>query len=145
MLITFLVSIWKIISVNLCFPKTHFLESSLLLCYISVKFNLIIKGYSKFVSEAYLSNHFGWRSDTSWPATKTGIGPNLRKCFWPRWKYYFIRGNYPNQDEKKTTSEVESLIKMLNPTGMIIYIYIFLLPCPFHINKIFSIMVTILW
>ena len=41
MLITFMV-------LNLCFPKTHFLENSLLLCYISVKFNLIIKGYSVY-------------------------------------------------------------------------------------------------
>ena len=116
MLITFMVSIWNITGVNLCFPKTHFLENS----YISVNFNLIFKGYSKFFSEAYLSNHFGWRSYTSRPATKTGNGPNLRDCLWPRWKYYFIRGNYTNQDEKKT-SDVDSLIKMLDLTGMIIY------------------------
>ena len=36
--------------------KTHLPDSFLLLCYTNVKFNLIIKGYSKFVSEAYLSN-----------------------------------------------------------------------------------------
>ena len=40
------------------FTKTHFPDSSLLLCYIAKKFNGIIKGHSKFVSEAYLSNLF---------------------------------------------------------------------------------------
>ena len=36
--------------------KTHLPDSFLLLCYTNVKFNWIIKRYSKFVSEAYLSN-----------------------------------------------------------------------------------------
>ena len=40
------------------FTKTHFPDSSLLLCYIAKKFNWIIKGHSKFVSKAYLSNLF---------------------------------------------------------------------------------------
>ena len=35
---------------------THFLDSSLLLEYINVTFNWIIKGHSRVVSEAYLSN-----------------------------------------------------------------------------------------
>ena len=37
--------------------KTHFLDSSLLLC-DNVKFNWILKELPKFVSEAYLSNVF---------------------------------------------------------------------------------------
>ena len=36
--------------------KAHFLDSSLLLCDISVKFNWILKENPKFLSEAYLSN-----------------------------------------------------------------------------------------
>ena len=36
--------------------KTHFLDSSLLLGFINVKFNCIIKVQSRVVSEAYLSN-----------------------------------------------------------------------------------------
>ena len=38
------------------YSKTHFLDSSLLLCDINVKFNCIHKEQPKFVSEAYLSN-----------------------------------------------------------------------------------------
>ena len=36
--------------------QTHFLDSSLLLCDINVKFNWIFKEHPKFVSEVYLSN-----------------------------------------------------------------------------------------
>ena len=36
--------------------KTHFLDSSLLLCHINIKFNWLLKELPKFVSEVYLSN-----------------------------------------------------------------------------------------
>ena len=63
-------------------------KPSLLLGYITVKFNWIIKGHSRVVSEAYLSN-LSLDEDQMphpWPATKTGRRHNLRNCLQPGWK-----------------------------------------------------------
>ena len=61
--------------------------------YINIKFNWIIKGHSRVVSEAYLSN-LSLDEDQmphAWPVTNPGRRHNLRNCLQPGWKDLSIR------------------------------------------------------
>ena len=77
------------------------LISCIVLYYVNINFNWVIKGHSKFVSEVYLSN-VSLDKDQIPHNLQPGLENNLRDCLQPKWKDFFlIRGNYitPGQEE----------------------------------------------
>ena len=96
-----------------------------MLCDINVKFNWILEEHPKFVSEAYLSN-----LSLDEDQMPDNLQPGLEKDI--------IQGTVSNmdgrtflsgettlhQDEKTTTSEVDSFPKMLDLIRMIIYVFL---------------------
>ena len=89
------------------------LISCIVLYYVNINFNWVIKGHSKFVSEVYLSN-VSLDKDQIPHNLQPGLENNLRDCLQPKWKDFFKSEETILHPDKRKILEVDSLPKILD-------------------------------